>query len=90
MQECDGLRDQIEILENVIHFVSAELRRLPFTERRGTGRIQDLLDELYDVLDRHGYHGIIKLVGDIDPEDRDPEPMGLAFDPNGDYYLYKK
>ena len=90
MYECDGLRDQIEILENVIHFVSAELRKMPHAERKGKERVQCLLDDLYDVLDRHGYKGIVKLVGDLDPEDRAEEPMGWACDPQGDYYLFKK
>ena len=90
MHDFDGLGDQIEILEKVLQFVSDELRRLPNTERRGNERIQELLDDLYDVLDRHGYHGIVKLVGDIDPEYRDPEPRGWGYDPNGDYYFFKK
>jgi hypothetical protein len=90
MDEYDPLKDQIEILENVLHFVSDELSRMPYNERSGSDRIQSLLDELYDVLDRHGYKGIVKLVGDVDPENRDPDSKGMAFDPNGDYYLFKK
>lgn len=90
MDEFDRLGDQIDILENVLHFVSDELRRIPNNERGGSERIQALLDDLYDVLDRHGYKGIVKLVGEVDPENRDPESMGWAHDPNGDYYLFKK
>ncbi len=90
MNDCDGLRDQIDILENVIHFVSKELRRMPHMERKGSERIQELLDDLYDILDRHGYRGIIKLVGDVDPENKDQKPMGWACDPQGDLYLFKK
>jgi len=90
MNDCDSIRDQIDILENVIHFVSRELRQMPHAERKGSDRIQQLLDELYDVLDRHGYRGIIKLVGDVDPAAKDHRPMGWACDPQGDLYLFKK
>ncbi len=90
MYDCDGLRDQIEILENVIRFVSKELRQMPHTERKGKERVQGLLDDLYDVLDRHGYKGIVKLVGDVIPEEQDDESVGWAHDPQGDFYFFKR
>ena len=90
MIDCDDLRDQMDILENVIHFVSRELRAMPHRGRRGDEKLQALLDDLYQVLDRHGYRGIIKIVGDVDPESCDSGSSGWACDPQGDFYLFKK
>ena len=90
MIDSDDLNDQMDILENVIHFVSQELRAMPNAERKCSERFQAILDDLYDVLDRHGYRGIVKLVGDVDPENRDSKSAGWARDPEGDFYLFKK
>jgi hypothetical protein len=90
MINSEDLRDQMDILENVIHFVKQELRSMPHEERKGCERLQALLDEMYDVLDRHGYRGIIKLVGEVDPENRDSGSVGWAHIPQVDFYLFKK
>ena len=90
MQDCRRLEERIDILENVIHFISQELRRLPQRGSRQGDRVQALLDDLYEVLDRHGYRGIVKLVGDVDPENRDPLARGWARDSKGDFYFFKK
>ena len=91
MEDCKRIEDQIDILEEVIHFVAEELRCLPSKERKRSDQVEDLLADLYEVLDRHGYRGIIKLVGDVDPENRDGRPSGWALDsPKGDFYFFKK
>jgi hypothetical protein len=90
MINSDDLRDQMDILENVIHFVSQELHSMPRAERKGSERFQAILDDLYDVLDRHGYRGIVKLVGDVDPDNRDSKSLAWARVPQGDFYLFKK
>ena len=89
MIDCDDLGEQMDILEKVIHFVSKELRAMPNAERRCSLRHQALLDDLYAVLDRHGYRGIVKLVGDVDPESSGESSGGWAHAPHGDYYLFK-
>ncbi len=91
MEDCKRIEDQIDILEDVIHFVAEELRCLPNRERKGSARVEDLLADLYEVLDRHGYRGIIKLVGDVDPENRPQPSAGWAHDSSqGDFYFFKK
>jgi len=90
MFNCDDLRDQMEILENVIHFVSQNLKSMPHAEGMGSEQYQALLDDLYAVLDRHGYQGIIKLVGDVDPRNCDAGRIGWAHHREGDFYFFKK
>ncbi len=91
MHDCSRLQDQIDILEDVIHFVADELRDLLHVYWPGRDRVQNLLADLYEVLDRHGYRGIIKLVGDVMPESRAPESKGWALDSSqGDFYFFKK
>ncbi len=93
MDHCDDLEEQMDILQSVMRFVEAELRSIPNTQRRTSERHQMLLDDLYEVLERHGYYGLIKLVGDVGLHPT-PQPnsevKGWACDPEGDYYIFKR
>ena len=89
MIDNDDLREQMDILENVIHFVSKELRGMPRNEARASGRFQALLDDLYEVLEQHGYRGIVKLVGDVDPLSSASGSVGWAHHGEGDLYLFR-
>jgi hypothetical protein len=90
MDDVRRLEDRIEILEDVIHFVSEELRQMPGGSRKADEKTLRLLFDIYDVLDRHGYKGIVKLVGDMDPECREDDAGGWAHDSSGDFYFFKK
>jgi hypothetical protein len=89
MIENDDLREQMDILENVIHFVSQELRGMPRNETKASGMFQVLLDDLYEVLERHGYRGIIKLVGDVDPGSSESGSVGWAHHGEGNLYFFR-
>ena len=90
MVNSEDLREQMEILENVIHFVARELRSLPKSNPKMSEAVQALLDDLYAVLDRHGYHGIVKLIGDVDPKSRGEHSAGWAGDTGGNVYFFRR
>ena len=90
MVNADDLREQVEILENVITFVAEQLRALPNMREGQSGNLQALLDDLYDVLDRHGYRGIVKLVGGLESPEQGSTSNRWACDSTGDVYVFKR